>query len=103
MQTLALLSVIMRNPSEEHYGLELGKAAKLKSGTLYPTLARLEAAGWLDSAWEDLDPTEAGRPRRRLYRLTGEGERSARRVFEEHERMLAPEAPPSRTGKVQPA
>ena len=39
------------------------------SGTLYPLLARLEAAGWFTSEWEDVDPSEVGRPRRRLYKL----------------------------------
>jgi DNA-binding PadR family transcriptional regulator len=37
-------------------------------------LARLEAAGWLSSEWEAIDPREAGRPRRRFYRLTASGQ-----------------------------
>lgn len=44
-------------------------------GTLYKALARLERDGFLASRWED--PNEAaadGRPRRRFYRLTPEGE-----------------------------
>jgi DNA-binding PadR family transcriptional regulator len=48
------------------------------SGTVYPLLRRLEDKGWLSSRWEDVDPAAAGRPRRRLYRLTGEGEAAAR-------------------------
>lgn len=41
-------------------------------GTLYKALGRLEAAGLLTSDWEDADlATEQGRPRRRLYRVTG--------------------------------
>ena len=44
------------------------------SGTLYRTLGRLESAGLLESWWEDPDEAvEQGRPRRRLYRITGEG------------------------------
>jgi DNA-binding PadR family transcriptional regulator len=40
-------------------------------GTLYKALARLEAGGLLESRWEDPDlATDAGRPRRRLYRVT---------------------------------
>ena len=35
-----------------------------------------------------VDPSEAGRPRRRLYRLTGEGADSARRVVDEHLQRL---------------
>ena len=46
-------------------------------GTLYQALQRLEEAGLLASQWED--PTIAaaeGRPRRRLYEVTGAGERA---------------------------
>jgi PadR family transcriptional regulator, regulatory protein PadR len=46
-------------------------------GTLYKALQRLEEAGLLTSQWED--PTIAaaeGRPRRRLYEVTGAGERA---------------------------
>ena len=41
--------------------------------------------GWLASRWEDIDPTQEGRPRRRLYRLTGEGEIAARRILDDVE------------------
>jgi PadR family transcriptional regulator PadR len=46
-------------------------------GTLYKALQRLEEAGLLESHWEDpaIAPTE-GRPRRRLYVVTGAGERA---------------------------
>ena len=43
-------------------------------GTLYKALGRMTEAGLLDAAWED--PTiaeEAGRPRRKLYRVTPDG------------------------------
>ncbi|MEX1008830.1 MAG: helix-turn-helix transcriptional regulator [Acidimicrobiia bacterium] len=44
-------------------------------GTLYRALARMEHAGLLTSRWEDAEIAEAeGRPRRRLYRITGLGE-----------------------------
>jgi DNA-binding PadR family transcriptional regulator len=43
-------------------------------GTLYKALGRLTDAGLLDSEWEDPgQAAEAGRPRRRLYRVTPEG------------------------------
>jgi PadR family transcriptional regulator, regulatory protein PadR len=41
-------------------------------GTLYKALSRLEEFGLLTSRWEDAEAAE-GRPRRRLYELTGEG------------------------------
>jgi PadR family transcriptional regulator, regulatory protein PadR len=46
-------------------------------GTLYKALQRLEDAGLLASQWEDPDAAAAqGRPRRRLYQVTGAGERA---------------------------
>ena len=41
-------------------------------GTLYKALSRLEEFGLLTSRWEDAAAAE-GRPRRRLYELTGQG------------------------------
>lgn len=73
MQTLAVLRVLLDHPLQQHYGLELSKAAGLPSGSLYPILARLEQNGWLASDWEQVDLHEAGRPRRRYYELTREG------------------------------
>jgi DNA-binding PadR family transcriptional regulator len=44
-------------------------------GTLYKALGRLEDAGLLTSRWEDPEAAEeAGRPRRRLYRVTSAGQ-----------------------------
>ena len=43
-------------------------------GTLYKALGRMTEAGVLDAAWEDPDlAEEAGRPRRKLYRVTPDG------------------------------
>jgi PadR family transcriptional regulator PadR len=54
-----------------------GSRALTAHGTLYKALGRLEERGLLTSAWEDAAAAE-GRPRRRLYELTGEGARVAR-------------------------
>ena len=54
-----------------------GSRALTAHGTLYKALGRLEERGLLTSAWEDAAAAE-GRPRRRLYELTGEGARAAR-------------------------
>jgi DNA-binding PadR family transcriptional regulator len=46
-------------------------------GTLYKALSRLDAAGLLEDRWEEPHVALAeGRPRRRLYRLTGEGQQT---------------------------
>lgn len=47
-------------------------------GTMYRALDRLEAAGLLNSDWEDAEiAASEGRPRRRLYELTAAGETAA--------------------------
>jgi PadR family transcriptional regulator PadR len=65
------------------WGMSLSSKLDLRSGTIYPLLARLEKAEWLESKWEEVDPAEVGRPRRRLYRLTGQGEVVAARALAE--------------------
>jgi PadR family transcriptional regulator PadR len=46
-------------------------------GTLYKALDRMERGGLLESRWEDpAIAAEEGRPRRRLYRVSGLGERA---------------------------
>ena len=64
------------------HGFQLAKhlrdaeGAKLLTahGTLYKALSRMEKAGLLESQWEDPDiAAEQGRPRRRLYEITGTG------------------------------
>jgi DNA-binding PadR family transcriptional regulator len=49
-------------------------ALKLKEGSLYPALYRLEAAGMVKGEWEDNATARRG-PRRRIYRLTKKGRR----------------------------
>jgi PadR family transcriptional regulator len=49
-----------------------GRRSLTAHGTLYKALARLEEFGLLESEWEDVAAVE-GRPRRRLYHLTGAG------------------------------
>ena len=57
-----------------------GSRALTAHGTLYKALGRLEEFGLLTSTWEEAAAAEAeGRPRRRVYELTGEGARVAER------------------------
>src|SRR6478752_336370 len=80
--TRAVLEVFLSDPEVPRYGLEIGSHAILPSGTVHPILARLEGLGWLDSGWEDVDPTVVGRPRRRFYRLTATGAGQAEAAIE---------------------
>ena len=77
-QMLLVVRAMLAEPAREMYGLEICKAADLPSGTIHPILARLERCGWLESRWEDIEPTEEGRPRRRYYRLSPHGAERAR-------------------------
>jgi DNA-binding PadR family transcriptional regulator len=90
LSTLAILSAMLDEPAGAWYGLELSRAAGLKSGTIYPALARLEQARWVESAWEEGDPAALGRPLRRMYRLTGVGSRAATQALAEHVEALTP-------------
>jgi PadR family transcriptional regulator PadR len=69
------------DPARQWSGTELSKKTGLGSGTLYPLLAKLEKAGWLTPEWEVIDTREAGRPRRRYYKLTATGARAGRNAL----------------------
>ncbi len=86
--------VLQALASGYRYGFEIMDFTHLPSGTAYPILRRFEAAGLVESNWEDdaLAQRE-GRPRRRYYRLSPKGRealsqalerfRNHRRVFEQ--------------------
>lgn len=78
LTTQLVLRALLEQPAKEMYGLEICAKAGLPSGTIHPILARLEKAEWLESWWEDAEPREEGRPRRRYYRLTQDGAVKAR-------------------------
>jgi PadR family transcriptional regulator, regulatory protein PadR len=82
-QTLRVLGALTSGQIRELSGAEIAKISKLSSGTLYPILYRLEEVGWLDSRWEIGDPAALGRPRRRYYRITGEGAKRVQEVVRE--------------------
>ncbi|MDE4914535.1 helix-turn-helix transcriptional regulator [Methylobacterium sp. 092160098-2] len=68
--TLKVLHLYVVDPHRLLSGVEITKASAIVAGTLYPLLARLQAAGWLESEWEEADPKEVGRPLRRFHRMT---------------------------------
>lgn len=68
-----VLSALADSAPDESYGLDIAKATGLRSGSLYPILQRFEERGWVESRWEELDESAAGRRRRRYYSLTGLG------------------------------
>jgi PadR family transcriptional regulator PadR len=68
---LRVIAAMLEDPLAWHYGFGLSEAARIPFGTIYPVFARLEKAGWLESCWDGGNRV----PRRRLYRLTGFGQR----------------------------
>ena len=90
LQTLRVLNVLLEDPTEPLWGFQISKHTRLAAGSLYPILARLERAGWLESEWEQADPSADGRPRRRYYRLTGLGVQQARQAVLDASEALQP-------------
>jgi DNA-binding PadR family transcriptional regulator len=71
---LLVLELLIR--SGERYGLQLVAASRgrLKRGTVYVTLGRMEEKGYLASRLDDPPPAAGGLPRR-LYAATALGRR----------------------------
>jgi len=88
-----VLREFLADPERPRYGLDLMGVTGMQAGTMYVILARLTAAGWLDRTWEDVDQSAAGRPRRRFYRLTGDGEQLAAAALAALNARLQPPAP----------
>lgn len=70
-QALAVLETLSEARKQWRYGLEIAAATGLKSGSLYPILARLDERGQVESKW--LEPDRPGRPARHAYRITATG------------------------------
>ncbi len=76
LETMVLASLEL----EEAHGFEVLRrlteagngALRLKEGSLYPALYRLEEAGLIASEWADESAPRRG-PRRRVYHLTRKG------------------------------
>jgi len=82
---LLLLAAVRRQPAHGYaivseLRLISRGAFNLLEGTIYPALYRLERASLLASEWS----TDSGR-RRRVYRLTADGERVLREYLDEWE------------------
>lgn len=79
--TLDVAQVLLETDRELH-GFAIAQSAGKPTGSVYPILARMEEAGWLESHWETEHPQQ-GKPRRRFYSLSKTGRTSVRRVMTE--------------------
>lgn len=89
-QTVKVLKEFFENPRHPQYGFGLMRATGVKSGSLYPILDQLISRGWLESFGEDIDEHAEGRPRRRLYRLTGLGQTEGWKAITDFYEELGP-------------
>jgi PadR family transcriptional regulator PadR len=75
------VGTVLQSADGSFYGFALAKqlaaggdGGLTAHGTLYKALSRMTEAGLIEASWEDPAVAEGeGRPRRRLYRITGEG------------------------------
>jgi len=95
-----VLRTFLDDISEPRYGYELMQLTGFPSGKLYPILARLLRAGWLIREQEEIDPAAAGRPARRLYRLSPDGVQAARQELAALAQQLRPA--PGLPGRLRP-
>ena len=79
LKGLSVLNLFLEDIRKTRSGAEISRELGIASGTLYPILARFEQNGLLESEWEQVDPTQVGRPRRRFYKITGAGQELASR------------------------
>lgn len=94
----------------ELYGLELleqinrarqqVKISKLGIGSLYPTLKRMEAAGLIKGEFRE-PVAEADSPRRKYYKLLGEGEIAISRT-QAYRKLLAKDTSVIPEGELSP-
>jgi PadR family transcriptional regulator PadR len=68
------VSILHAVATGNRFGFDIMEATGLTSGTVYPTLDRLEQRGFLKSKWEpEGDAHREGRPARRYFHLTAAG------------------------------
>jgi PadR family transcriptional regulator len=70
------------------FGFDIMNATGLTSGSVYPALDRLEAAGFVRSKWEaDVVAHGEGRPARRYFTLTAPGALALRAALEKYKAL----------------
>jgi PadR family transcriptional regulator PadR len=86
-QTMEVMMAIAQRDGSWAYGYDIARETGLKSGSLYPILARLAELGWLTATWETV--AIPGRPARHLYRLTPAGKAALREAASSKDSSLA--------------
>ena len=83
------------------YGFDVMDVTGLPSGTVYPALRRMEAAGLVTSKWENAAAAQREqRPARKYYGITRSGQIA---LAEAVERYRLASRPAARAGRPSPA
>lgn len=82
---LDILEVLWQAESGVH-GYELAKKTKRGRPTVYNNIDRLSTLGWITNGWEDPAPVR-GRPLRKIYRFSPEGQKLAEKLLIESGRI----------------
>ncbi|MER5927876.1 PadR family transcriptional regulator [Streptomyces mirabilis] len=85
--TLEVVKVLLTSTADDPaWGLKICEEADLGSGTVYPILERLVAAGWV-TRYEETGE-HPGRPKRYYYELTAVGQSAAHQARERKPRFF---------------
>lgn len=81
--TVALVKVarVLLADTGAWYGFDLSRRARVRSGVLYPMLARMLKQGWIEDAWDDASTIPEGQRPRRYYQLTDLGRAELTRIL----------------------
>jgi DNA-binding PadR family transcriptional regulator len=85
---IAILTAL-QDTTEKVHGWHLGRVTGVPTPTVYVTLERLRALGWVEYEWET-ERAAQGRPLRRLYWLTDVGRDAVRDVLARPRRRALP-------------
>ncbi|MFF5082538.1 PadR family transcriptional regulator [Actinoplanes sp. NPDC000266] len=92
---LDVLEVFIAAGGAELHGWAIIKASHRGGPTVYKILERLDGMGWVSARWDD-EPADPNKPRRRYYKLTGEGVTQAQLLLARHRPQRVP-------GSLRPA
>jgi PadR family transcriptional regulator PadR len=79
---LDVVEAFINAAGDELHGWAIIKASGRGGPTVYKILERLTEMGWVTARW-DAEPAALNKPRRRYYKLTGDGARRARQLLSE--------------------
>ena len=81
--TLLVFEAIAAQGGIAVHGFAVVRQTRMGTGTVYPILARLARAGWLESKWEPHRVARAkGRRQRQYYTATDHGQRRIKAILD---------------------